>query len=72
MNVCTIQLSKVKMLKYNRIDFSEGIDTNKTDSSCECIIYHYWYFLNINFRFKLKVCSACHNMTKKLRGFMVL
>ena len=29
------------MLEYDRIDVSEGIDTNKTDGSRECIILHY-------------------------------
>ena len=32
------------MLEYNRIDISEGIDTNKTIPSKECNICHYWYF----------------------------
>ena len=64
------------MLEYHRIDLSEGIDINKTDSSCECIIYHYWYFLKINVRFKLKVCGFCFNMTKneavdRIHGFRV-
>ena len=34
------------MLKYYRIDISEGIDVNKTDRSEECKFCHYWYFLN--------------------------
>ena len=29
------------MLEYNRIDISEGIDTNKTSASKECNICHY-------------------------------
>ena len=39
------------MLRYDRIDFSEGIDINKTNSSKECKICHYWYFLNKGFKF---------------------
>ena len=31
------------MLKYDRIDISEGIDVNKTNLSKECDICHYWY-----------------------------
>ena len=27
---------------YDRTDFSEGIDVNKTSKSKECDIYHYW------------------------------
>ena len=34
------------MLEYDRIDISEGIDTNKTSASKECIICHFWYFLD--------------------------
>ena len=29
------------MLEYDRIDISEGIDTNKTRASKECTICHY-------------------------------
>ena len=35
-----------KMLEYDRIDISEGIDVNKTSSSKECDICHHWYFLD--------------------------
>ena len=31
------------MLKYERIDISEGIDLNKSDKSKEYDICHYWY-----------------------------
>ena len=34
------------MLCYGRIDVSEEIDVNKTSTSKECDICHYWYFLN--------------------------
>ena len=37
------------MLKYDRIDISEGIDVNKINKSKECMFRHYWYFLNKNF-----------------------
>ena len=36
----------MKLLYYNRIDFSGGIDVNKTSASKECIICHHWYFLD--------------------------
>ena len=32
------------MLCDDRIDVSEGIDTNKTSASKECDISHHWYF----------------------------
>ena len=34
------------MLYYDRNDFSEGIDVNKTGVSKECIICRYWHFLD--------------------------
>ena len=38
------------MLKYDRIDISEGIDVNNTNACKECGICHYWYFLYKNFK----------------------
>ena len=38
---------KYKMLEYERIDFSEGIDANKSrENSRECGLCHFWYFLD--------------------------
>ena len=39
------------MLYLDTINFSQGVDVNKTSKSKECDICHYWYFLNkgINF-----------------------
>ena len=37
-------MNNIKMLNYDRIDISEGIDVNKTTKSKECNIFHYWYF----------------------------
>ena len=34
------------MIEYERIDISESIDINKTSKSKECMLCHYWYFLN--------------------------
>ena len=45
MNVCIMY----KMLEYDRIDISEGIDIDKTNKSKEFNICHYWYFLDKNF-----------------------
>ena len=49
-----------KMLYYDRIEVSEGIDVNKTSTSKECDICHYWYFLNYSFKFQPNVCNRCH------------
>ena len=37
----------MKMLFYDRIDVSEGINVNKISASKECNICHCWYFLII-------------------------
>ena len=50
------------MLYYDRIDVFEGIDVNKTSSSKECEICHYWYFLNYSFKFQSNVCNRCHKL----------
>ena len=50
------------MLHYNRIHVSEGIDVNKTSTSKECHVCHYWYFLNYSFKFKPNVCNKCHDL----------
>ena len=41
-----------KMLEYNKIGVSEGIDVNKTNLSKECDIFQYWYFKDIGFKYK--------------------
>ena len=46
------------MLEYDRIDISEGIDTNKTSASKECNICHYWVFLDKNFNYGLYLCNG--------------
>ena len=51
------------MLYYDRIDISEGTDVNKkTNTSKECDICHYWYFLNYSFKFQPSVCNRCHDL----------
>ena len=53
------------MLKYDRIDISEGIDVDKTNKSKECMFYHYWYFLNKNISYGPYLCDGYYNMTQK-------
>ena len=47
-----------KMLEYDKIDISEGIDINKTSTSKECGICQYWYFLNKNFSYDPYLCNG--------------
>ena len=54
------------MLEYDRIDISEGIDVNKTTSSKECDICHYWYFLDKNFSYEPYFVMAARTEFKKL------
>ena len=53
------------MLKYDRIDISEGIDVNKSnDKLKECDICHYWYFLDKNFSYQAYLCNeSFHDVT---------
>ena len=53
------------MLEYDRINISEGIDTDKTSASKECNICHYWYFLEKNFNYDPYLCNECHDLMQK-------
>ena len=56
-----MSISSIKMICYDRIDLSEGIDVNRTSALKECDVCHYWYFLNYSFKFQLNVRNRCHN-----------
>ena len=58
-----------KMIEYDRIDISEGIDINKTNKSKEYMLCHYWYFLDNNFRHELYLCDGCYNIMQKSINF---
>ena len=49
------------MLKYEKIDVSEGIDVNKTSASKECELCSHWFFKDIGFKFEENVCNRCHD-----------
>ena len=57
------------MLEYNKIDISEGIDVNKTNKSKECMLCHYWYFLDKNFSYGPCLCDGCYNIMQKFIHF---
>ena len=50
------------MLRYQKIDISEGIDVNKTNASKECEVCHYSFFEDIGFKFEEHVCNKCHDL----------
>ena len=52
------------MLRYQKIDVSEGIDANKTSASKECELCHYWFFKDIGFKFEEHVCNKCHDLLR--------
>ena len=53
------------MLEYEKIDISEGIDVDKTNKSKECMLCHYWYFLDDNFSYEPYLCNGCYNIMQK-------
>ena len=57
------------MIECKRIDISEGIGINKTNKSKECMLCHYWYFLNKNFSYGRYLCNGCYNMVQKSNDF---
>ena len=53
------------MLVYEKIYISDGIDIDISDKSKECMLCHYWYFLDKNFSYGPYLCDGCYNMTQK-------
>ena len=53
------------MLEYERIDISKGIDVDISDKSKECMLCHYWYFLDENFNYGPYLCDECYNILQK-------
>ena len=62
-------MNNIKMLYYDRIDVSEGIDVNKTNKSKECNICNYWHFLNKGFKFQPNVYNGCLDLLKMSMNF---
>ena len=52
----------MKMLQYEKIDASEGIDVNKTSASKEREICQYWFFKNVGFKFEEHDCNRCYDL----------
>ena len=48
------------MLQYDRIDISDIIDINKTSKLKECMLWHYWYFTDVGYKFQPYLCNGCH------------
>ena len=54
------------MLEYDRIDLSEGIDTNKNIlTNKNCYLCGYWHFIDKNFNYQKYICNGCHDLSIK-------
>ena len=54
------------MLEYDRIDISEGIDNKKCkETSKECSLCKFYYFLDKNFNYGPCLCNGCYDMSLK-------
>ena len=67
----------IKLLQYERIDISKGIDFDKTNKSVECMICHYWFIgsKDIGSKYQPHVCNRCHDFSmivQKLDDFVIL
>ena len=63
-------MNNIKMLYYNRIDVSERIDVNKTNTSKECDMWCVTiYFLNKGFKFQPIVCNRYHDLLMMFMNF---
>ena len=49
-------------MQYEKVSVSQGIDTDKTSTSKEWMLCHYWYFKNVAFKFEQNVCNKCHDV----------
>ena len=55
----------IKLSVYEKIDISDGIDVDLSDKSKECILRHYWYFLDKSFSYGPYLCDGSYNMMQK-------
>ena len=54
------------MLEHGRIDISEGIDIKKCkETSRECNLCKFYYFLDKNFNYGPYLCNGCYDMSLK-------
>ena len=52
------------MLEYNRIDISKDIDNKKCkETSRECSLCKFYYFLGKNFSYGPYLCNGCYDMS---------
>ena len=61
------ELNIQKMLEYDKIDISEGIDVNKTNVLRESNICHYWYFKDVGLQYENYLCNGIISL-KEVKG----
>ena len=57
------------MLEYDEIDISEGINVDMTNKSKECMLCHYWYFVDNSFSYGPYLYDSCYNIMQKCIKF---
>ena len=64
------------MLEYDRINISEAIDIEKCkETSKECNLCKFYYFLNKNFSHGPYLCDGCYDMSLKavsIKNFAII
>ena len=50
------------MIYHDKINVSEEIDANETNTSKEFDVCHYWHLVNYSFKFQSNFCNRCHNL----------
>ena len=61
------------MLEYDRIDISEGIDIKKCkETSRECNLCKYYYFLDKNFNYGPYLCNGCYMSLKAVKNLAII
>ena len=61
------------MLEYDGIDISKGIDINKCEeTSRECSLCKFYYFLDKNFKYGPYLCDGCYDMSMKANSMQNL
>ena len=53
------------MLKYDKIDITEGTNVDNTNKSREFMFCCYWYYLNKNFSYGPFTCDGCYNIVQE-------
>ena len=43
----------------------------KTSKPLECMIYHYWHFKDIGFKYQPYVCNGCHDFSMIVQNLSV-